>query len=375
MSIFLLIVSIFLFISLVVVHEFGHFLAARRGGVEVEEFGIGFPPMAWSKRLKSGLLLTINWLPLGGFVKLKGEHDADTHKGSFGAARLMTKVKIMLAGVGMNLITAFVLFTFLALVGLPKVIDDQFTVARDTRTVKNDVLIGYIEAGSPAEKAGLQQRDHLISLEGPSKARTTIDSALDLPKITHEFAGQSVIINYMRDGKMLQTGATLRSSEEVEASKKTAEPKGYIGLSPTELTIRRSTWSAPIVALGLIKQLTVLTLKGLGHALASLFTGHGHEASSQVSGPVGVVVLLKDGSALGYQFMLMIIAIISLTLAIMNVLPIPALDGGRLFVTLVYRALRRPLSASTEDKIHGTGFAVLMLFVILITIVDVRRFF
>src|SRR3990167_8766177 len=98
MSILLLVLGLFLFVGLVVVHEFGHYLAARRNGVDVEEFGIGFPPRAYKKKLKNKVLFTLNWLPLGGFVKLKGEHDADTVKGSYGAASLKNKTKILLAG-------------------------------------------------------------------------------------------------------------------------------------------------------------------------------------------------------------------------------------------------------------------------------------
>src|SRR5690606_23109621 len=109
-------------------------------------------------------------------------------------------------------------------------------------------------------------------------------------------------------------------------------------------------------------------------ALVSLFQGDGAKASSQVAGPVGIFVILKDGSMLGYEFMLLIIAVISLTLAIMNALPIPALDGGRLFVTLLFRALRKPLNKRTEELIHGTGFMLLIGLFILITIVDVKRF-
>lgn len=109
--------------------------------------------------------------------------------------------------------------------------------------------------------------------------------------------------------------------------------------------------------------------------MSNLFRGDTGKASEQVAGPVGIFVLLKDGSLLGYQFILMIIAIISLTLAIMNVLPIPALDGGRLFVTLLFRAVRKPLRPKVEEIIHGTGFALLMLLFILITVVDVKRFF
>ena len=144
-----------------------------------------------------------------------------------------------------------------------------------------------------------------------------------------------------------------------------------------------------MVAVGFSAQLTKLTFQGLGHALqglGSIFAGaatgnsaarqHGQAAaSSQVSGPVGIFVVLKDGSALGYQFMLLIIAVISLTLAIMNVLPIPALDGGRLWITLFTRAIKRPLSPKREEVINLAGFVTLMLLIIAITVVDVRRFF
>ncbi len=375
MSIFLLVVGLILFVGLVVVHEFGHLLAARRGGVEVEEFGIGFPPRAWSKKLKSGMLFTLNWLPLGGFVKLKGEHDSATAKGSFGAASLTTKIQVMLAGVVMNLLTAFALLTVLALVGMPKIIENQFTVKSDTKVVNSQVLAGYIEPGSPADKAKLELRDRLVSISDGSKT-VQIDSIPALQNGTEQFSGKKIELNITRDGKEQSISTVLRSREEVNASKKTDQPKGYLGVVLNELTVQRSTWSSPIVAVGLIKQLTVETFKGLGNALWNAIRGQGKAASQQVSGPVGIFVLLKDGSGLGYQYMLMIIAIISLTLAIMNVLPIPALDGGRLFVTLLYRkVLRKPLSQDKEEQIHGTGFALLMLLFVVITIVDVRRFF
>src|SRR5665213_2759553 len=122
MSIVLLVVGVVLFIGLVVVHEWGHFIVARRAGVEVEEFGIFFPPRLYKHKTKAGWLFTINLLPLGGFVKLKGEHDSDTQPGTFGAASLWVKSKIMAAGVVMNLITALALLTILALIGMPKLI-------------------------------------------------------------------------------------------------------------------------------------------------------------------------------------------------------------------------------------------------------------
>jgi regulator of sigma E protease len=184
MSILILIAGIILFIGLVVVHEYGHFIAARRNGVEVEEFGIFFPPRLYKKKMKGGWDFTINALPLGGFVKLKGEHDSDTELGSFGAASLSAKTKIMAAGVLMNLAAALLLFTFLALAGMPKLVDNQFTVKSDTRVSAHKLLISYVEPGSPAAHAGLKQGDQLLGYGKPA----------DLTGYTHKHAGQTAAI-------------------------------------------------------------------------------------------------------------------------------------------------------------------------------------
>ncbi|MFO0782012.1 MAG: M50 family metallopeptidase [Candidatus Saccharimonadales bacterium] len=390
MAIVLLILGLVLFVGLVVVHEWGHFIAARRNGVEVEEFGIFFPPRLFKKKLKSGMDFTINALPLGGFVKLKGEHDNDTEPGTFGAASLSAKVKIMVAGVTMNLLTAIAVFTVLALIGMPKLIDNQFTVKKDTQLVSSQVMAAYVEPGSPAAKAGLQPLDQITGIQQPGYSPVGISSAEDLPKVTKNFAGKKVYVFYERDGEQKKGETQLLSKAQVEASKKTDNPKGYLGVAPTEFTMQRNTWSAPIVALGFTAQVTALTFQGLGHAIAGLgsiiagtatFNSEARQngqtaASEQVSGPVGIFVILKDGSLLGYQFVLLIIGIISLTLAIMNILPIPALDGGRLWLILFYRkVLKKPLDPKREETINAIGFMVLIGLIILITIVDVRRFF
>jgi regulator of sigma E protease len=389
MAILLLIIGIVLFIGLVVVHEWGHFIVARRNGVEVEEFGIFFPPRLYKRRTKGGWDFTINALPLGGFVKLKGEHDSDTEPGTFGAASLWVKSKIMAAGVFMNLVTALILFTILALIGMPKLVDNQFTVKSDSHVVSSKTLVGFVEDGSPAAKAGLKTEDQLRSIGLPGRQPMNVNNSKQLPEVTQRFAGQKVEVNYLRDGKTRTSTITLLDEKTVEASRKTNNPKGYLGIAPNDYVVQRSTWSAPVVAIGFSAQVTALTFQGLGHAiggLGSLIAGavtgnetarqHGQQnASSQVSGPVGIFVILKDGSLLGYQFVLMIIAIISLTLAIMNILPIPALDGGRLWITLIARAIKKPLSAKGEEAINATGFLVLISLIILITIVDVKRFF
>ncbi len=388
MTVLLLVLGLFLFVGLVVIHELGHYIAARRNGIEAEEFGIGFPPRIWSKKLKNGTLLSINLLPLGGYVKLKGENDSAKEKGSYGAAPLMAKIKVMTAGVGMNLLAALILLTILAFLGMPKIIDNQFTVKNDTKIIKNEVLIGYIEPGSPAERAGLKTRDQIVafnaapkdtvyclSLDCPKAEIIPVTDENKLPEITKQLAGQQIGVEYRRGGQTSTVQVKLREINEVDRSKNTDNPKGYLGIAPTQYTLQRSTWSAPIVAAGLAKQITFETFKGLGKAIGSLVSGDTGKASDQVAGPVGIFVLLKDGSLLGYEFMLFIIAIISLTLAIMNILPIPALDGGRLFVTLLFRGLKKPLTKQAENLIHGMGFVLLMLLFIVITIVDIRRFF
>jgi regulator of sigma E protease len=249
---------------------------------------------------------------------------------------------------------------------------------------RNDVVIDYIEPKSPAAQAGLKLEDQLVSVGGKP-----VTTAAHLRDLTKQFAGKTVPVTYERASSNHTTRITFRSNETVNASLKTKNPKGYLGVEPVEFTLQRSTWSAPVVAVGLSAQLTALTYQGLWHALQGLggifagavtsnHTAREHaqtDASSQVSGPVGIFVVLKNGSLLGYQFMLLIIGIISLTLAIMNVLPIPALDGGRLFVTVISRLLRKKVSPGAEEAIYGTGFVVLMLLIVVITVVDVKRFF
>lgn len=380
MAIVLLIVGIVLFVGLVLVHEFGHFTAARRNGVEVEEFGVFFPPRLYKRTTKGGWVFSVNALPLGGFVKLKGEHDSDHEKGSFGAASTWAKTKIMAAGVLMNLLVALVLFTVLALIGMPKLVDNQFTVKKDTQLMSRKILVGYVEPGSPAAKAGLQPEDELSDIGLPGYSPVGVESAAKLPDLTKRFAGKTAEVYYIRDGQQRQSRVTFRPA---------GSRNGYLGVSPTEYTLQRSTWSAPVVAVGFSAQVTALTFQGLGHALGglgSLISGavtgnhtarqNGQtSASSQVAGPVGIFVILKNGSLLGYQFMLFIIAIISLTLAIMNILPIPALDGGRLWLLLASRAAKRPLSARTEELVNAAGFVLLLGLIVLITAVDVQRYF
>lgn len=379
-----------------VAHEAGHFWAARKSGVEVEEFGIGFPPKAKVLTKKNGTEYTLNWLPLGGFVKLKGEHDADTTPGSFGAASLGNKVKIMLAGVVVNFLIAFLLFTVISLIGMPQLVENQFKVAGDSTTTRQDLLAVSVAEGSPAEQAGIERNDVIKSIGKDCDNDTNCPPASqikqegDLNAALQPLAGQEVTITFVRDNVEETTSAILLEEEVVSKSRAEfdacserkkqdssidCEPAlGYLGVVPYEFSVIRSTWSAPIVGAGTTVQFTGLTLQGLGSIVSGLVQGDTDAATEQVSGVLGVGFILSGASFLGAVFMLMIVAVISLSLAIMNVLPIPALDGGRLFVTLLYRLRNKPLTKEAEEKIHGTGFAFLMILFVLITIVDVQRF-
>lgn len=345
---------------LVVVHELGHAIVARRNKVVVEEFGIGFPPRAWKKKLKSGMLFTLNWLPLGGFVRLKGEHDSADGPGTYGGATMWVKTKILLAGVVMNWLTAVAIFTILALSGIPELIPNQFSVPNDTRVSTEHVYAAGVTQGSPAQKAGISRRDSILAANGQA-----ITGAQQLIDFTAAHAGQEITLTVKQGGKTRDVSFTL--------NKERTQNQGFAGISPYEQTTRTSTWSAPIVGVGLTAQLTWETMKGLGTTLAQLFRAEFAQAGQNVAGPVGIFGILWSSSEIGFQPVLFLIGIISLTLAVMNALPIPALDGGRLFVTLIFRVLKRPLTKEREESIQAAGFLALMALVVLITVVDIGR--
>ena len=354
------IIGIVLFVLLVVVHELGHALVAVRNGVKVEEFGIGFPPRAWKKKLKNGTLFTLNWLPLGGFVRLKGEHDAAEGPGTYGGSTLWVKTKILLAGVVMNWLTAVVIFTILALVGIPELVTNQFSIPSDTQVSSQQLFAAGVANDSPAQRAGIAPQDIILAAN-----HQRLTSAQQLVDFTSAHAGQTVTLTVTHGTQTRDVTFTL--------NKQHSATQGYAGISPYEQITKRSTWSAPIVGIGLTGQLTWETVQGLGTTISELAQRQYQQASQNVAGPVGIFSILKSSSDIGLKPVLFLIGIISLTLAVMNVLPIPALDGGRLFVTLIFRALKRPLSKEREESIQAAGFVALMLLVVLVTVVDIGR--
>ncbi|MEX0932200.1 MAG: M50 family metallopeptidase [Candidatus Saccharimonadales bacterium] len=359
----LLVLGILIFVLLVVVHELGHMLVARRNGVEAEEFGVGFPPRLYGRKFnKAGTLYSINLLPLGGFVKLKGENAEDKRPGSFGAASFWSQVKILLAGVAMNFIAAFVLFLILALTSMPQLLPNQFTIVSDEKVTHAEVLVGAVSGETPAAKI-LKSGDRITQINERS-----IESSEELIETLKPLAGQEVELTYYRDSK-LQTST-------VEVAKHPEEDRGILGVQPFTLQSSRYGWSAPAVAAGLTWQVTELTAKGVYGAITGLISGNVGVAKETVAGPVGVVAILGGISELGLlNHIVFLMAGISVSLAVLNMLPIPALDGGRVAVLGAFKALKKPLTAKMENAIHGTGFVALMLLIILISIIDVQRFF
>lgn len=370
-----IVIGVIVLVILVVVHELGHAIAARRSGVVVEEFGIGFPPRAWGKKLKNGVLFSLNWLPLGGFVKLKGEHDAANKKGDYGAATFWQKTKILFAGVVVNWLVAVVILSGLALTGIPKLFPDQFSVPSDTVSTTTPVRLTTVVNDYPAAKAGLAQGDEIIAIDG-----VTIDTTQELIDVTAERRGETVSVEFSRDGETKQADVTLRDTDGA-----------VFGATLGQQESIRATWSAPIVGLVTTFQLTGLTFQGLGQLVSDFFGGlfmqlspdqQTREAATEsldraansVAGPVGLLgIIFPAAGQAGVTEVVFLAAIISLTLAVMNVLPIPALDGGRWFVTALFRVFRKPLTKEREERIHGTGFMALLALIVLVTIADVAK--
>jgi regulator of sigma E protease len=368
---------------IVVAHELGHALVGKKYGTVVEEFGIGFPPKAWSKKVKKSFLgdnveFSINWLPLGGFVRFQGEHDAAAKKGDYGAMTFWQKTQVLLAGVVVNWLLAAFLISVLAVIGLPKILPNQFTVASDTQIIKRPVELAAVAADMPAAKAGLKEGDKIVRFDNQSVA--TPD---DLAALAASRAGKKVQVIYLRNDVESTTTVKLRSNND--------DKKGYLGAGPAQRELVRATWSAPIVGVAVTAQATWATIEGLGQLLANTATGlvmklvsneatqaqanqRLGEAGASVAGPLAIFgVIFPAAEKAGPTYVIMIAAIISLTLAVMNALPIPALDGGRWFVTAVYKLLKKPLTKEAEEKIHGTGFMILLLLIVVITIADIGK--
>ena len=383
-----IVIGLIVLVVLVALHELGHAYAAKRNGVVVEEFGIGFPPKAYSfkkktdKILPKGTIISINWLPLGGFVKLKGEHDSDSKKGDYGAASFWGKTQILFAGVAMNWLIAIIIFTVLSVFGMPKALDNQFYIKEDVRLTGGQTIVSAVGEGLPAEKAEIKSGDEILSIGGEE-----INTINQISEYSKENAGKTIELEISRDGKT--------EVKKIDVRTDNSDGKGYIGLSSERLGEKiYSTWSAPIVGVGTTVQFTDATFQGLGDLVANLFNGLAKQISTSsetrsegsaelnaagagVSGPIGIIgVIFPQAAQSGLVTVLFLAAIISLTLACMNTLPIPALDGGRWFLTFIFRKiLKKPLTKEKEENVNAIGFLVLMALSLVVIILDIIKIF
>ncbi|HEX7259341.1 MAG TPA: site-2 protease family protein [Candidatus Saccharimonadia bacterium] len=357
MIIGIILLVILIFGILVFVHEFGHFIMAKRNGVDVEEFGFGFPPRLVGVKYGQ-TVYSINLIPLGGFVKMKGEAIQESTPGTFGAASFLAKSKILLAGVTMNALLAYAVLLWLCLTGLPPVISGQYSFGTPTYAQPKQLMAVAVDPASPAARAGLERGDILLSANG-----TPLKEERDLQTFTKEHAGQKVTLQISHDGKTRTINPTLRPPSAAS---------GFLGVTPFQTyQLRYDFLSALVTAGGISLQLIYHTFIAFAGLIAGLFTQG--QVSENVAGPVGIVVLLKNIVDLGLPYILLFVASISVSLAVINILPLPALDGGRYAMVVAQRLTGKSLSQKAETAVHAAGFAALILLMIVITVFDIRR--
>jgi regulator of sigma E protease len=352
------IITVVLFIlilgAMVLIHELGHFVTARLANVRVLEFGIGFPPRAKVLRNRGETLYTLNWLPIGGFVKLEGEDGDDANDPrSFVAQGLTRKLVILVAGVVMNVVLSFAIFTGIALGGDPTI----------------GYRVGTVQPDSPASAAGLQTGDVIASIDGRYRGAFEGTTLLDDLRAS---AGKTVRLGIERpDGSSADVSVTLRSQAQID------KDHGALGIErPAATTTSGAIHYAVGDAVAIGAQRTVdalgLIVDGLGQ-LGESIVNRPTEAPP-VAGPVGIATTIGDVFwQLGPIFTLYIAGILSANLAVVNILPFPPLDGGRMLVIVLKRIFGTRISLRAERMTYVVGFVFLFAFLIWITGFDIVR--
>jgi len=362
-------VFIGILVVLVLVHELGHFVAAKRAGITVEEFGIGFPPriasMTWRGTRYSG-----NWIPLGGFVRMLGEdgeievrrlreqgmtdEELDAAlEGAFNRKPVVIRLAVLLAGVLMNFLLAVVLFAVAFSLPVP--------------VVEGPLTVTEIQADSPAEES-LRVGDVILGANG-----RTFELSAELTDYIADRGGESVELQVRRDGEIIDVAVTPRVVSDADRSRGVG-PIGF-GYEPERVVEHPSVVNGPLEAAGRGVETTwTLAIQipgGLADAVGGLLGLNDRGADAR--GPIGIAQ--ETGRVLEAPLVsqLFFVGLLSVNLAVLNVLPFPPLDGGRIAVTLIEAARRRRLPAEREALIYLTGFAVLIALVILISIQDIQR--
>ena len=369
---FILILSVLVF-----VHELGHFLAARKFGAKADEFGLGFPPRLfgfykstsgtwkytwWRKEVTDAAdtIYSINLIPLGGFVKIQGEDGEDKKDVmSFANKPIWQRTIILCAGVLMNVLLAIVIFTGMfffgsnqSLEGLPQ---------NGAKITNRHLEVVSVNIDSPAAKAEVKPGDTVVAINGHEMM--TVD---ELQAFVSDKAGQSLTYTIKRGNEELTKEITPIILQETN--------RGGIGIAPSEVGFIRYSWYRSIIegvkTTGIFMWLIIT---GFADLLSRLVTGH--SVSNEVSGIVGIAVLTGQVVDLGFSYLFQFAALLSLNLAFINILPIPALDGGRILFLIVEKIKGRPVKQETEAMVHNIGFMLLIGLMILVTFTDIKRLF
>jgi len=359
---------------LVFVHELGHFVTARRNGVKADEFGFGFPPrmagfvrdeetnkfkFVWGNQdIESKYTVySINWIPLGGFVKIKGEDGSGmAESDSFAAKNAWPRIKILAAGVIMNFILAWVLISFGLMIGAPEAIDGDGTNIPNAKIQITEVL-----SNSPAEEAGIKIGDEVLK----SNIQAKFGSVADVQNYINSSRGKEIIFNVLRGDQVVEIKAHPRENAPVG--------QGALGVALVQTIIvkypvHQAMWNGAIA----VYNLTIAILVSLGGIIASLFAGRG--VGADVSGPIGIAILTKQVATMGLVYVLQFAALLSINLGIINALPIPALDGGRILFILIEKIKGSPISQKTEQTMHTVGFMLLITLMVVVTLRDALKF-
>lgn len=353
-----IIVFAVLLLALVLVHEFGHLIAAKRAGCRVEEFGFGFPPRLFSF-VWHGTRYSFNALPLGGFVKIEGEDMQDSNPGpeSFAGKSAAWRTIILSAGVTMNVVLAIALLTVQAGIGRP-VLSTSENKAKltDLKTYVMDVA-----QNSPAASAGIHALDRLAKIEDIQNP--TVE---EIQAMVAERAGTPVKIELERQGQ----------HQTIEIVPRVDPPagEGALGVSLATTGLERVPWwTAPWEGLKRSFEMLIGIVTQFGLVLGRLFQQG--RLQDTLTGPVGIAVYAHEVTQLGFSYILEFGALISLNLALINILPFPALDGGRILFIALEKVIGRRFPGKIEQTAHLVGFGLLILLMVLITFRDVQKFF
>ena len=355
-----LIVFIVILGLLVFVHELGHFLSAKKAGVKVEEFGFGFPPRLWGIK-KGETIYSVNLIPLGGFVKILGEDgEGENNPHSFANKKIGQRAKILIAGVAMNILLGAVLLSLGYLIGLPEAIDDSQSVGAAK------VQISFVGPGSPAEKAGLKIGDEILVISNGAQEAGNIFLVKTVQDFIAENKGQALTLKIKRGAEILSLSVVPRIEHPSD--------EGPMGVALARVAVVSYPWHQALwQGIKSVGQLVWLILVFLGGFLWSLISQG--KMVGEVMGPVGIFSITGQAAQMGFVYLLQLTALLSVNLAIINILPFPALDGGRLLFLLMEKIKGSPVSQKVEKVVHSAGFVFLILLMAVVTLRDVMKLF